>query len=253
MSSPGETSAWFPSVRFKPEARLRLFCFPYAGGGAHIYRNWQAGLPPDIEVCPVQLPGRGGRLGEPGFRNMPALTEALARVVGPRLDKPFALFGHSMGGIIAFELTRELRRTSGRQPAHLFVSGCSAPHIHKEEEATFDLPEAEFIEKVRSINGTPDEVFGHPELMQMMMPLLRADFELIETYAYVPGEPLSCPITAFGGMGDEKVTREKLEAWREHSKAAFSLRMLPGGHFFVNAEQASIHRVLAQELFPHIT
>jgi medium-chain acyl-[acyl-carrier-protein] hydrolase len=247
MSSPVETSAWFPNVRFRPEARLRLFCFPYAGGGGHIYRNWQAGLPPDIEVCPVQLPGRGSRLGEPGFRNMPALTEALARVVGPRLDRPFALFGHSMGGIIAFELTRALR------PAHLFVSGCSAPHIPDEEAPTFDLPEAEFIEKLRSINGTPAEVFDHPELLQMMLPLLRADFELVETYAYVPGEPLACPITAIGGLKDEDVTREKLEAWREHSTAAFSLRMLPGGHFFVNTEQASIHRMLAQGLSPHIT
>jgi surfactin synthase thioesterase subunit len=252
MTSHRETNDWFPNVKFNPQARLRLFCFPYAGGSAQIYRHWQSGLPADIEVCPVQLPGRGSRLKDRPFTNLQALTEELTRILRPHLDRPFALFGHSMGGMIVFELARELRRISAPQPVHLFVAGRTAPQLRDKVEVTFNLPEDEFVERVRSIRGTPDEVLAHPELMQMLLPLLRADFEMVETYTFVPGEALSCPITVLGGLEDEDVPREKLEGWREHSTAAFSLRMFPGGHFFVNTAQAYIYRVLAQELFPHI-
>lgn len=245
-------SDWFPNVKFNPQACVRLFCFPYAGGSAHIYRQWQASLPAAIEVCPVQLPGRDSRLKEQGFTNMRELTEELTKLLRPHLDRPFALFGHSMGGMIVFELARELRRISGLQPVHLFIGGSTAPQLRDEIELTFNLPEEEFIEKVRNIRGTPDEVLAHPELMQLVLPQLRADFELVETYAYDVGQPLACPITVLGGLGDEDVSREKLEGWREHSTAAFSLRMLPGGHFFINTAQAYIHRVLAQSLFPYI-
>lgn len=245
-------SAWFPNVKFNRRARVRLFCFPYAGGSAQMYRHWQGSLPADIEVCPVQLPGRDSRLKEQGFTNMQELAQELTRLLRPHLDRPFALFGHSMGGIIVFELARELRRASGLQPVHLFIAGRTAPQLRDEIEMTYDLPEEKLIEKVRDIKGTPDEVLAHPELMRMVLPLLRADFELVETYTYVAEQPLSCPITVLGGLEDEDVPREKLEGWREHSTAAFSLRMFPGGHFFIKTAQAYIHRTLAQELLPHV-
>jgi medium-chain acyl-[acyl-carrier-protein] hydrolase len=191
-------------------------------------------------------------LKEAGYRNLSALVKALAKVMRPFLDKPFAFFGHSMGAMIAFELARELRRSDELQPVRLFASGRRAPHIESEEELTYNLPEEEFIEAVRNINGTPKEVLEHAELMQMMMPLLRADFEVVETYAYAPDSPLDCPMTVLGGLQDVHVPRENLEAWREHTRGAFSLRLMPGDHFFVNTAQEFIYRVLAQELYEHI-
>ncbi|HEV2765620.1 MAG TPA: alpha/beta fold hydrolase [Pyrinomonadaceae bacterium] len=248
MTTQGETRAWFPNVRFDPHARLRLFCFPYAGGGAQIYRNWQAGLPSEIEVCPVQLPGRGSRLKEQGFTSLPALTEELKRVIRPHLDKPFAFFGHSMGGMITFELARSLREASAPQPVHLFIAGRRAPQVSVEEEVTYNLPEEEFKERLRDIKGTPDEVLDHPELMQMMLPLLRADFELVETYEYQPGRLLDCPVSAYGGLEDVDVPGEQLGEWREETTGAFNQRMFPGGHFYLHAARERLLQMVSLDL-----
>ncbi len=248
-----EANPWFPNVRSDSRVQLRLFCFPYAGGGTNIYRSWAAKLPPQVDVCPAQLPGRGHRIREDGYTNVPALTKALAEGIRPLLNQPFAFFGHSMGAILAFELTRELRRTTNSQPVHLFASGRVAPQVPRLTPITYNLPEAEFIERVREMNGTPKEVLEHPELMEMMMPLLRADFEVVETYTYEPDAPLDCPITVLGGLQDLEVPRESLEAWREQTTAAFSLRILQGDHFFVNTAQTFIYRILTDELYKHLT
>lgn len=252
MIATREVNLWLPGVRVDSKAKLRLFCLPYAGGGTNIFRAWPANLPSQIEVCPVQLPGRGNRIKETGYTNLKTLTKAVAEGIQPFLNKPFAFFGHSMGATIAFELTRKLRTMVNLQPVHLFVSGRMAPQIHRSTEVTYDLLEAEFIEKVREINGTPKEVLEHTELMEMMTPLLRADFEAVETYTYVAEAPLDCPITVLGGLQDLEVPRESLEAWSQQTTAASSLRILPGDHFFVNTAQSSIYRILAQQLFPYI-
>jgi medium-chain acyl-[acyl-carrier-protein] hydrolase len=248
--SPGGAasgSPWFPHASAKPQAALRLFCFPYAGGSAAIYRPWAASLPPAIELCAVQLPGRGERLDEPSYTDLRALVGDAEAALLPYLDKPFALFGHSMGAMIAFELARRLR-DRGLNPVHLFLSARRAPQLEVEEEITYNLPEPEFIDEVRRLNGTPQEVLEHPELMQMVLPLLRADFEVVETYRYEPGAPLDCPVTVFGGLQDSDVPRPQLDAWREHTTAAFSVRMLPGDHFFLHKTQPLLTRVVVQEL-----
>src|SRR5436305_4022919 len=166
---------WFGSYKPRPETTLRLFCFPYAGGGAMIYRNWADYLPASIEVCPIQLPGRGNRLKEPAYTNLRNLVDELANSLAPYLEKPFAFFGHSMGAKIVFELARELKRRHGLEPVHLFASGCRAPHIPYDKPTTFDLPEDKFIEELRSLNGTPKEALENSELMQILTPILRAD------------------------------------------------------------------------------
>jgi medium-chain acyl-[acyl-carrier-protein] hydrolase len=232
-----------------PRAALRLFCFPYAGGGALVYRNWGEILPRDIDVCAVQLPGRGNRLRESPFNRMTQVVEAVGREIVPLLDRPYALFGHSMGAIISFELARLLRRDGLSAPTHLFASGHKAPQIPKTEPFTYNLPQAEFIEELQRLNGTPKEVLDHPELMQIMIPLLRADFESIQTYSYKDEPPLDCPITALDGLHDPGMGRETLEPWREQTTAAFNLRMFPGDHFFLHAERASLLRVIAQEAY----
>jgi medium-chain acyl-[acyl-carrier-protein] hydrolase len=248
MTGTKATFPWLACHRPNPRAALRLFCFPYAGGGAPIYRNWVERLPPEVEVCPVQLPGRGGRLREKPFSRMAPLAEALAAELRAYLDKPFAFFGHSMGAIIGFEVARVLRREGAPRPRYLFASGRAAPQIPRPDPPTYELPEAEFIEELRRLNGTPAEVLEHPELMQVMLPLVRADFELIQTYDYTPGPPLDCPISAAGGLEDEGVSREQLEAWREQTAASFTLRMYPGDHFFIHSAQPQLLRMLAQEL-----
>jgi medium-chain acyl-[acyl-carrier-protein] hydrolase len=240
--------SWFGTVKPNPKAQLRLFCFPYAGGGASIYRTWWQSLPPLVEVRPVQLPGRENRLSEPPFTRVEPLVQAVAEALLPHLNLPFAFFGHSMGAVIAFELARKLRAVINLEPLHLFVAGRIAPHLIDLEPPTYNLPDPELIEELRRLNGTPREALEHPELMHLMLPLLRADFQLVQTYAYVDGAPLDCPVTAFGGLQDPEVSREELAAWREHTTGAFSLRMFEGDHFFLQAAQTQILQIISQEL-----
>lgn len=239
---------WLAFHKANKQARLRLFCFPYAGGSSVIFRNWVNNCPPGVEICPVQLPGRGNRLKEPAFTSLTALVQALAPALLPHFDKPFAFFGHSMGASISFELARLLRENGQPQPLQLFISGRRAPHIPAREPPLHDLPEPELLDGLHRLNGTPKEFMEHPELIQMMLPLLRADFSVAETYVYTPGPPLDCPITAFSGLQDWEVSREDIEGWREHTSNTFKLRMFPGDHFFINTSQQLFLQVLYREL-----
>jgi surfactin synthase thioesterase subunit len=186
-------------------------------------------------VCPVQLPGREGRLSELALKRMGDLVPAAARALLPYLGQPFAFFGHSMGALVAFELARHVRAEHGLLPQHLFVSGHGAPHARERATAMHALSDREFTEKLREMQGTPEEVLQHEELRQLIMPVLRADFELCETYRYEPGQPLACPISALGGLQDPYVAREALEQWRRHTLARFEARTFPGDHFFLNS------------------
>jgi medium-chain acyl-[acyl-carrier-protein] hydrolase len=248
MTAVDKTIPWLAGSRPIPAAGLRLFCFPYAGGGAHTYRHWSKHLPAHVEVCAVQLPGRGGRLHEPRFTRMEPLVKAVLRELRPYLDRPFAFFGHSMGAVISFELARLLRREHAKLPVHVFVSGRSAPQLSKTKSPTYRLGNTEFMEELRRLKGTPPEVLNHPDLMQVVLPLLRADFELIETYIYTDEPPLKIPLTAFGGLADLENSRESLGGWRAQTTAEFSLRMLPGDHFYLTSSEELLMSVLAREL-----
>ena len=243
-----EKNRWLVFPKPNPRARLRLFLFPYAGGSSLIFRRWQEALPANIEICSVELPGRGRRLREPAFATMPPLVEAIAQAIYPYLDKPFTFFGHSMGAIISYELSRYLRRRHQKVPVKLFISGRRAPQIPDEDQSTYNLPEPEFIEELRRLNGTPKAILEHPELMHLIMPQLRADFAVCQTYVYTSEAPLECPISVFGGLDDHPVTRTNLEAWREQTTASFSLRMFPGDHFFLQTAEQTLLRILAEEL-----
>ena len=247
MTTIHAAKQWFVNYRPNPQAGLRLFCFPYAGGGAGIFRAWPASLPSYIEVYAAQLPGCGARIAEPPFTHISAMVESIADGLRPHLGKPFAFFGHSMGAIIGFELARLLRREDSPGPLHLFVSGHPAPQLPVDFRRTYDLPEQELIEELRRLNGTPPEVLAQPELMQLMLPILRADFEVCQTYECSPEPPLDCPVTVFGGTDDGETGRERLEPWREQTTAPFSLMMLPGDHFFLNGAQSQILRVVDQQ------
>jgi medium-chain acyl-[acyl-carrier-protein] hydrolase len=225
-----------------------LFCFPYAGGAASVFRNWSDGLPADVELCPVQLPGRGTRLMELPFSRLSLLVEALAEAILPLLDKPFAFFGHSLGSLVSFELARELRAKHQARPVRLFVSAGPAPQIPHRGLPIHNLPEREFAAELRRLNGTPAELLDHRELMDIVIPSLRADFALYESYRYLAGPPLNCPISTFGGLSDQKVSHRDLEAWRDQTTVSFSIRMFPGDHFFLKTTQPQLLRALSQEL-----
>jgi medium-chain acyl-[acyl-carrier-protein] hydrolase len=227
---------------------MRLFCFPYAGKGALIYKNWAAHLPAEVEVHPVELPGRGLRFKEQPYTKIGSLIDDLTRAIRPLLDLPFAFFGHSLGAIVSFELAVMLRAEFHLEPAHLFVSGRRAPQIQDEKPVTYDLPDDEFISALERLNGTPREVLQHPELMQLMMGTLRADFEIAETYQTSVESPLNCPITAFGGLEDEDVPGEHVEAWKEQTTSSFQVRMLPGDHFFPHSSESVLLRIISREL-----
>ncbi|MDQ2695195.1 MAG: alpha/beta fold hydrolase [Pseudomonadota bacterium] len=239
---------WIPFRQPRPRARLRLFCLPYAGGGAYAYRTWAGGLAEHIEVCPVQLPGRENRLGEPAYARLDPLAAALSQALLPYLDRPFALFGHSMGSIIAYELAQRLRAGHGLQPVHLLVSARRAPQLPYLDPPCHPLPDPEFKARLREYNGTPAAVLDHPELMGLLLPLLRRDFELNETYVPSTLAPLDCPVTAFGGEADATVSLAHLDAWRQITRGPFRRRLLPGDHFYLQQHAPRLWQAIAEVL-----
>jgi medium-chain acyl-[acyl-carrier-protein] hydrolase len=248
MTNTRTINSWITHSRRNPNAKLRLFCFPYAGGGASTFSSWSSSLTSDVEVCPIELPGHGCRLSEPLFNRLETLIKELACALLPYLDKPFAFFGHSMGGLVSFELAHLLRRNSNLSPIHLFVSGRRAPQVQVSEPPIHHLTEPEFLSELHSLNGTPEAVLENAELMELFLPILRADFAAIETYIYTPKPRLNCPITVLGGLQDFEVSCENLEAWREQTKANFSIQMFQGDHFFIHSERSTLLQFLNQEL-----
>lgn len=222
---------WISFRRESPEARLRLFCLPYAGGGASAYRRWQSLLPPTVEVCPVQPPGRENRIREPPLTNTGTLIDALDAALRPMLDRPFALFGYSMGATIAFEWAHHLRQACGVEPGILMVAARAAPQVPRTWPAMYQLPDAELKDRLQELEGTPPEVLDNEELMDLLLPLLRADFEMHDTYQPAEREPLACPVFAYGALEDGDVPEEHIRAWEEVTTGEFRIHLLPGDHF----------------------
>lgn len=246
------TSRWLPYRFPSPPDGVRLFCFPNAGGSASAFRPWgrDGRLPARVELCCVQLPGRESRLREPPFVRVPPLLDALEEALAPELDRPFAFFGHSMGTIVAFELAHRLRERGGPEPRLLVMSGRQAPHL-PDDDPVHGLPDDELIARLRAYRGTPPEVLAHPELMALVLPTLRADFELVETYRPPEGRPpLAQPITVFGGEEDEDASAEELAAWGELTTGRCAVRTFPGGHFFVHEERDAVLAALGAALEP---
>jgi medium-chain acyl-[acyl-carrier-protein] hydrolase len=180
---------------------------------------------------------------------MSLLVKDLLRAIISLLDRPFAFFGHSMGAMVAFELARHLQQAELPQPAVLFVSGCRAPHLSRFQPAIHSLPDHEFVEALQELNGMPDELLQLPEAMEMFLPVLRADFALVERYQYDSvGSPLKCRIRAFGGLDDPRVQPEMLESWSEHTDGGFKSQYFSGDHFFINTAKDSILACIASEI-----
>ncbi|MCG8669831.1 MAG: alpha/beta fold hydrolase [Pseudomonadales bacterium] len=239
-----QDSIWFQVPHVVANPRLRMFCFSYAGGNASAYRDWYQKLPKDVEICSVQLPGRGARFKEKAFTSLDDLVTALVDAFDPFLDVPFVFFGHSMGAQVAFELARRLRDLDAPQPKSLFVSGRRAPNLPAKRKPIHGLPEAEFREEIRRLNGTPAEAFENPELMELVSPILRADCQVIETSHFEPSEPLGVPIIALGGAQDKNVSIDELEHWSRLTKGSFEMRLFSGDHFYIHSATDSLLKCL---------
>jgi medium-chain acyl-[acyl-carrier-protein] hydrolase len=245
------TGKWFSVRPARDVPVLRLFCFPHVGAGASAFNLWRPEwMPGNVELWMVRLPGREQRLSEAPFHRMEPLVEALYEVMLPQLNGPYAFYGHSLGAIVAFEMARKIQRQGGQGPVRLVVSAHTAPQLGLCRPVLYNLPDKEFLAALRRFAGTPDEVVANEDLMSIMMVALRADFEVDETYNYQAGEPLGCPISAFGGLDDPDVSQADLEAWRTHTSQNFSLHMMEGDHFFIFRSSDFVLR-LSQELKGH--
>jgi medium-chain acyl-[acyl-carrier-protein] hydrolase len=248
MTVDFKSNAWIKCLRPVPLARFRLFCFPCAGASAGSYHGWAEELPADVEAFGVQLPGRGGRINEPPAGNLARLVQEITNAADPLLAQPFVFFGHSLGALISFEVARELRRRAAPQPRHLFVAARRAPQIPHRGRLLHLIPHDEFLTELRTFGGTPREILDNEDLLDMLLPALRTDFALHETYRYTDEPALDCPITVSGGVDDERVEREFLEPWREQTTGGFGLHMFGGGHFFVHDERRNLVRMMMEKL-----
>ena len=232
--SPTELSAWIPLAKLDQDTILRLFCFPFAGGGASFFSTWKKYMPEGVELCAVQLPGREKRVREKPYKDMNKLIETFSRVIGPLLTTPFVCFGHSMGALIAYAMTQHLALKSNIEPIHLFMSGMYAPSRLPVGRSVANLPDESLKAELRRLNGIPSGYPEAEEMLHLMIPTLRADFYLIENYDFGGLPKLRCPITAFGGKEDS-ITENDIATWREATRSTFLMKMFPGDHFFVRA------------------
>jgi surfactin synthase thioesterase subunit len=235
----------FPYRRCSSRPRVRLFCLPYAGGSALVYRSWQEAFGEDVDVCPVELRGRGSRIDEPPFSSMAPLVSELLEAAGPLLDAPIALFGHSMGAQIAFELAKGW----GERVAMLFVSASPAPDVPRIDPIAH-LDDGAFLREIAAKGGTRREILEDEELMSLVLPFLRADFNLIETYRASDAARVACPIVAFAGTMDYDVPAPAVSEWNRYTTGTFRCVEVPAAHFYLEQARDLLTREIAQSLAP---
>jgi surfactin synthase thioesterase subunit len=238
--------AWILPLRSRPGAALKLFCFPHAGGGASSFVRWIDRLPPSVQLCPLQLPGRESRFGEPAPETIEALVGAITAGV-PFGDEPFVFLGHSMGALLAFEVTRRLRRLGRTGPRLLIASGSRPPQRGYEDLRLHRVQGEDLMDELRRY-GTLEEVLAHRELVELIAPVIQADARMLSAYRHVQEPPLQIPIIAYGGLDDPTLSPEEMEGWRHQTSADFIRRAFPGGHHFLNPGEPAFFEALAVDL-----
>jgi surfactin synthase thioesterase subunit len=238
---------WFRRFFSAPDAECRLFCFPHAGGSASFYHPLARALAPSTDVLAVQYPGRQDRRAEPNFTGIDEVADQIADLLAPAPDRPFAFFGHSMGAIVSYEVTRRLEQRGLAGPVALFVSGRRAPAVHRIEEVHKGSDD-DLLRALRDLSGTDPRILGDEEMLRMILPAVRSDYRAIECYRHAPGAPVTCPIIAIGGEEDPRASVEEMRMWAEHTAGAFDLHIFPGGHFYLVNEQRKVLAVVADRL-----
>jgi surfactin synthase thioesterase subunit len=234
---------WFGKQVRQARARVSLFCLPFSGGGASSYRAWRGLFPAEIEVCPVQLPGREERIEEPHWLSPAEIARALA----DRIDLPFALYGHSMGARLGFEILRSLQNMGVPAPVRFYPAACSPPHMRDTVADYVDLPDEQFLDTLVRRLGAPEELRDVPELRRLLLPTLRADLGWCHRYRYYPGQNLATTIVALAGETDTEVTPGKMAGWSRHGER-FKLLMVPGGHFFLRTAAPRLTSMIREDL-----
>ncbi|CCD86085.1 putative thioesterase family protein [Bradyrhizobium sp. ORS 285] len=229
-------------------AETLLYCMPYAGGSGRVFSAWQRFFHPDIKIVSVDYPGRGTRMREPLLDSIARIADEFAETMASRRHARYALFGHSMGSLVAFEVCHRLALRHGSRPALLAVSGHRAPDAPRQTPAMHDTSDAVFIAHLRELGATPPEVIAENDLMDLLLPILRADFRACETYAPAPGRMLSIPIAAYGGLNDAEVDAAELRAWRKETTGPCVNRLFPGDHFYLRDHAATLAAALQHDL-----
>jgi len=242
-----QSSPWLPRGLPRTTDRIRLFCFPHAGAGASAYFTWHAQLAPWLSVYPIEIPGRETRFSERPFQSASALAAAVMTDLRQYLDVPFALFGHSMGALISFELARILE-SAGILPAKLFVSARRAPHLPSTTTPVELLSDDQLLSDLRTLGGVPETALANLEWQQLALPLIRSDFALNDNYLWTGGALLHTDIAAMCGTNDPHVSIEQVSAWSSHTMRRFSLNVIRGDHFFVKSAPASVFEIIRREL-----
>lgn len=246
---PDFVDPWLVRQR-QPQARLRLICLAHAGGQPSAYLPWQSVLGPHVEVCAVQLPGRAMRFGEAPLRKFRHVLDELLDMVGRHDDLPYVLFGHSLGALLAYELARASVSGGVRRPLHVFVSGCGAPQIQRVPRRLHEMEDEALADALRRYDGTPSEVLADRELMQLLFPVLRADFAVVDDYCYQPGPKLPMPLTVLAGRQDAEVPVDNVLAWPDETDAGCEILWFEGGHFFIETARGSVVNHVAERLRP---
>lgn len=229
---------------------IKLFCLPYAGGSAMVYTRWKARLNGMIQLFPIELAGRGRRFNEPYYNSLMDAVEDIFRMIKPELGRGlYAFYGHSMGGLLVYELVRKIETLRYPKPVHLFLSGSNPPHRREHEKIFHTMPEEQFKEEIMKMGGTPREVFEHKELLEIFLPLLRADYKILETYKTEPNHPVfDCGITVFNGRADEEVTGDNIRQWQQYTKNQCQVYEYEGGHFFIHDYMEDIVQIINDTL-----
>lgn len=227
---------------------VRLFCFPHAGGGARFFRPWSTALGPDVQVCPIVLPGRESRKREQPHTRIGPLVAELAGALEPYLDRPFAFFGHSLGALVAYETVYSLTRAGLPEPGLLIASGRRAPHLAPRSSALHRLPRDRFVAHLLALGGTPAGSDRRRQVLDLFLPMLRADYEVNETYEPSGAGPLTCPVAAYHGREDPVATPAQVDAWRDTTTGPFRLRLLPGDHFYHKDAPANLVAAIREDL-----
>jgi medium-chain acyl-[acyl-carrier-protein] hydrolase len=231
-------SPWLLEAPTKKPGRCRLFCFPYAGGGASLFTAWNS-LSPAAEVVAVQLPGRENRLREPPATRLEDIVPSLLEAIEPQLFGPWAVFGHSFGGLLAYETARAAVRDGHHQPEAVFVSACRPPDVESRfPKLLHTLSDEELIAALEDLGASPSPILSDPEMRRLVLPAVRADIELCETYEFVPDDVLEAPIVAFSGADDHHADPAEMKRWREFTHGSYNQRIVPGGHFFLKTDPA---------------